>query len=139
MLYSGHDYTLLCVLSALGLIQHYESLLGYGSTLSFELWEGIPPPLHFASRSEQSDYSQNCSTEPTSSKRIIRIIQNNAPFKRVDVESFGEKIIKSTRPCTEPSLDGSKVLIQITEEEAYDKLQQLRERFIAEEPHGVAL
>jgi hypothetical protein len=140
MLYSGHDYTLLCVLSALGLTHNYETLLGYGSTLSFELWEGLPPSPNFVSGLERSsELSLHSSIQSTSNQRILRIIQNCAPFRKVEVESIGGKAVKSSRSCTDISFDGSKVLLQITEEEAYDKIQKIRARFIAEEPHGVPL
>ncbi len=47
--YSGHDYTMLCILSSLNIIQSQGGLkkaIQYGAYLTFELWSKQPPP-HF--------------------------------------------------------------------------------------------
>lgn len=41
--FSGHDYTLMSVMAALGLSDSLSTSMGFGSFLLFELWDGPPP------------------------------------------------------------------------------------------------
>lgn len=76
--YSGHDYTILAVLSAMGLIDRLRVPLSFGCFLVFEIWE---------SDKERLPTSTNTDGEL---ERLVRVILNPCPFQppRRDVESI---------------------------------------------------
>mmetsp|Transcript_12308 Transcript_12308/g.11137 ORF Transcript_12308/g.11137 Transcript_12308/m.11137 type:complete len:505 (-) Transcript_12308:145-1659(-) len=48
-IYSGHDYTILALLSVMGLISKLDVPLGFGCYIIFEVWERAPPPSEMMS------------------------------------------------------------------------------------------
>jgi len=62
-IYSGHDYTILAVLSAMGLIDRLQVPLSFGCFLLFEIWE--------------TDKIQDSSEEV---EQLVRVILNPCPF-----------------------------------------------------------
>lgn len=76
--YSGHDYTLLSLLAAMGITDTLEEHFGFGCFLLFEVWQGVPPPLGSQSQSESASVSE--SVNHGSSDTYVRIILNANPF-----------------------------------------------------------
>lgn len=133
--FSGHDYTIIAVLSAVGAINRLNSATAFGSYVAMELWEGTPPPaststvgggaqVHerstiptIAGSSDDLFITPRCvdtaveSESVPATHRILRIKWNSQPFDpqiflRTETHSFNN--LTSTLDDTIPgALGGS--------------------------------
>ena len=78
-IYSAHDYTIYGVLSNLRLYSEYECMLGFGSTLTFELWQGTPPS-HQSGPAKIPLSSDQAQAVTSSEHKVVRILLNPSPF-----------------------------------------------------------
>jgi hypothetical protein len=67
--FSGHDYTLLGTICALGLVSDFKIALNFSAFLLFELWDSPP---------------EDSSLSGTSTGPVVRILLNPTPFKNTD-------------------------------------------------------
>ena len=92
-IFSGHDYTLLSVLSNLLPSYSLNTPTSFGGYIMLELWEGAPPPHPGIGSCEQGPQSYS----PAS--RTVRVIYNPCPFKNRDdhvchdVQDYREEVI----------------------------------------------
>lgn len=92
-IFSGHDYTILGVLAALGVVDRFKHATGFGSYIIFELWE-------------------SCEGSDSSADPVLKVIFNPDPFRstdlRVDVTRVneGNEMVLSEAPLSHilPSL-----------------------------------
>jgi hypothetical protein len=103
--YSAHDYTIYGVLSNLRIYPELERMLGFGCTLTIELWQGVPPlhpsgpariPLKLVSSEQLFSTAEPTAASPTTAApptvspsaivvadgdaKVIRILLNASPF-----------------------------------------------------------
>lgn len=101
-IYSGHDYTILAVLSLLGVIPKIQSPASFGCYILFELWDGPPPPYPTSSElfhhsgdgilsslqtltgTSTSTSKEKSSTVLAAEGSILRVIFNAEPFSHND-------------------------------------------------------
>jgi len=112
-LFSGHDYTILGLLSVMDILPVYEGQISFGAYILFELWDDVPPP-HPSGQAKVSRI--NVSTD----KRILRILLNKCPFivpeDRIDDESIVNTSVQHEVVQAELSMDIIKEYISKYEE-----------------------
>ena len=101
-LFSGHDYTILGLLSVMDILPAYEMQLSFGAYLLFELWDSTPPP-------HPSGPAKVSRVKSSTDNRILRILLNYCPFispeNRIDDEAIVTPTVHHEVVQAELSLD----------------------------------
>eukprot|EP00607_Mallomonas_marina_P005989 CAMPEP_0182428360 /NCGR_PEP_ID=MMETSP1167-20130531/22610_1 /TAXON_ID=2988 /ORGANISM="Mallomonas Sp, Strain CCMP3275" /LENGTH=414 /DNA_ID=CAMNT_0024611223 /DNA_START=187 /DNA_END=1431 /DNA_ORIENTATION=+ len=95
-IFSGHDYTILAVLSLMGLIPRIDGPANFSCYVLFELWDSVPPEHVSGPSRKLADLS---TVVPGGDGRILRVIFNSFPFDHSDndekltVQDRNEKVL----------------------------------------------
>lgn len=115
--YSGHDYTVLSVLSNLRVYPQYLKMMQYACTITVEVWEGSPP-VH-SSGPAKIPYS---GPELTLGMKTVRVLLNPCPYCEDD---SGPVMITSLLPSDKNEI----VLADFSESQIMEKISEIRNSF----------
>ena len=109
------------MLSALGALPEYQKALGYGCTVTFELWDG-PPPEHSSGPplngiAEYGNFVER--------RKVLRILHNPCPF-------YQECAPGAPVTSEEVHPEHEYVLLELSEEQVRLKIEEIQQSFVSQ-------